>query len=82
MNDSFVRKQADVFAARVIALEPAGLTQKVERAYRIALGRKPSAAELDYSLTFLNASAGGSEIERLTDFCHTLLTLNEFMYVD
>jgi len=82
LNDSFVRKQADIFAARLVALAPVSSRERVERAYQIALGRRPSPAELDHSLTFLSAPEGGTEIDRLTDFSHTLITLNEFFYVD
>ena len=33
-------------------------------------------------MTFLHEPRSAPEAERLTDFCHVLFTLNEFMYVD
>jgi hypothetical protein len=62
LNDPFVRGSAKDFAAR------AG---SHERAFVLALGRTPRAAELERAL--------GLE---LVDFCHVLFTLNEFVYVD
>jgi hypothetical protein len=84
MNEPFVRGQARRFAARLTAAtstsEPTGL---VRLAYRIALGRAPSASELDEAITFLSRpdTAAGRE-SAFVDFCHVLFTLNEFMFVD
>jgi hypothetical protein len=62
LNDPFVRDAAEAFAAR------AGSPQ---RAFLLALGRAPTAAELEIA----------SRLD-LVDFCHVLFTLNEFVYVD
>ena len=62
LNDPFVRDCAKAFAARAGGHE---------RAFLLALGRAPSARELE-TATRLD----------LTDFCHVLFTLNEFVYVD
>jgi len=62
LNEPFVRDCAKAFAAR------AGSREK---AFLAALGRPPSASELD----------AASKLE-LVDLCHVLFTLNEFSYVD
>jgi len=62
LNDPFVRGCAKAFAARAGSRE---------HAFVLALGRPPSASELE----------AASKLE-LVDFCHVLFTLNEFAYVD
>ena len=86
MNDNFVRQCATQFAQRVITeagLEP---DAQIRRAYQIALGRPPRSSELEQVLGFTK-SAGDAQgealpVDGLTDLCHVLLTLNEFVYVD
>ncbi len=51
LNSEFVRKQAELLAARV---KPAGeYDAQVKKAYEIAYQRQPSAAELNFALEFL-----------------------------
>ena len=61
--------------------------EAVRRAYRIALAREPTSAELEDALAFLRQQEATYPPERrreaaLTDFCQVLLCLNEFIYVD
>ena len=44
-------------------------------AYRLALGRRPTAAELDIAGAFLAESP-------LTELCRALFNVNEFVYLD
>jgi hypothetical protein len=48
---------------------------RLDRAYRLALGRPPSAAERDRAAEFLRGSP-------LVEFCRALTNLNEFVYLD
>jgi hypothetical protein len=84
MNEPFVRDQARRFAARVTgAGTPAGSSDQVKLAYRVALGRLPSPSELDTAITFLSRPDAAEDRETaLVDLCHVLFTLNEFMFVD
>ncbi len=70
LNDPFVRGCARDLAKRA-GDDPA-------KAYLLALGRAPREAELTAARRYL------ADQDPLTfvDFCHTLLTLNEFLYVD
>jgi hypothetical protein len=77
LNDDQIRRQASIFAARVEKEAPDTREAQVERAYRLALGRVPYASERQAVEKFLN-----TEGNSLTDLCHTLLTLNEFIYVE
>ena len=77
MNNEFVRKQAEHFAGRLGQLENKEPRVAVEEAYWLALSRKPTEEEIKLSLELIN-----SEGQSLTNFCHILFTLNEFIYVD
>ena len=59
----------------------------VEKAYRIALGRRPDDSERQRMSDFIKSAAdqakGPKALETATaDFCHVLLCLNEFIYID
>ena len=86
MNSQLVRKAAVQFAQRVITEAGTEPAAQIERAYRLALGRGPSVAEKARANEFLQQApdAGGAAlpVEGLTDLCHVLFTLNEFIYVD
>ena len=85
LNNKFVRDQAVHFAARVVAATKKGESVEdgknfqaiVEEAYWLAFSRKPTREELGLGVDLL--SRDGQDVE---NFCHILLTLNEFAYVD
>ena len=59
----------------------------VDRAYRYALARPPHDEERSEALAFLERQAATypaatSRQQALTDLCHVLMCLNEFVYVD
>ncbi|MCW5969103.1 MAG: PSD1 domain-containing protein [Blastocatellales bacterium] len=91
MNNPFVHKQADLFAVRV-GMAYADAPKRIEYAYRLAFGRKPSAAELSRGLAYLSevcadlAGIGAPEEEQtrpaLASYLRVLLSSSEFIYVD
>ena len=90
MNNEFVLEQAKFFAERVTTEAGAKVNQQVTRAFQIALNRKPSQQEQEWSLNFLKSQTDGytqrkherPDAAALRDFCHALMNLNEFLYVD
>jgi len=62
----------------------------VKRAFKRALSREPSQRELQSSLKFLQNQQKyydenkqqNAHIEALADFCQTLFSLNETIYID
>ncbi|MFN3647945.1 MAG: DUF1553 domain-containing protein [Armatimonadota bacterium] len=94
MNSTFITAQSGNFAARVLKEAPPeqGVRAAADRAYRLALGRGPSPAELAAVLDFLPeqearyraAGKAAAEARQLTwaDLCQALLSANEFLYVD
>jgi mono/diheme cytochrome c family protein len=90
MNNEFVLQQARFFAER--AAKEAGVDKRAQvvRAFEIAVNRRPNAKEIEWSLSFLKSQAEGyarnkdeePEISALRDFCHAIINLNEFVYID
>jgi hypothetical protein len=87
MNSRFVRAQAEKLAARVRP-DKLDVPGAIEKAYRIAIGRKPNDAEAKKMTAFVRrlADESGKSPQALemamSDFCQVLLCLNEFVYVD
>jgi uncharacterized protein DUF1553/uncharacterized protein DUF1549 len=65
---------AKVFAERV-EKEAKSETERIDRAYRLALGRPPTAKEQERAQAFLKESP-------LSELCRALVNLNEFVYLD
>jgi hypothetical protein len=88
MNSPFVRQAAEKLAQRVLPAKDAPMGAAVDRAYRIAFARLPSAEERSRMVAFIDgqrSAMGGNDAatsKALTEFCHVLLCLNEFVYVD
>jgi hypothetical protein len=74
LNAEDVVAAADAFAARLI-IEASTTDDRIELAYRRALGRRPTPAELRSSHEFLATSP-------LAELCRSLFNLNEFVYLD
>jgi hypothetical protein len=74
LNAAYVQAAAEALAARV-RLETKTDDERVERAYRLALGRRPSATERELSRRFLTESS-------LAELCRALFNVNEFVYLD
>ena len=87
MNSPQGRDYATAFAKRL----PQDSSEKaIPDAWRLAFGRDPSAAESQASLQFLkrqqevHASAGDADAlsQAYVDLCQTILSMNEFVYVE
>ncbi|MGI8964841.1 MAG: DUF1553 domain-containing protein, partial [Limisphaerales bacterium] len=73
LNDPFVLKQCEHFAARVAAA--GDLEKQIEEAYRLALNRRPTSAEMKKLLPFAQQN-GMVNVARL------IFNMSEFMFVD
>jgi hypothetical protein len=87
MNSRLVRQQAEKLARVVLPATAADVPQAIERAYRVALGRRPTDAERQRMTAFILQGTGDGKgakgLETATaDFCQVLLCLNEYLYVD
>ena len=86
LNSPQARRYAESFAGRLDGLEG---PSAVRQAYRIAYGRAPNTGELSDGEEFLAQQRQSYKAEgkttpdalALTDYCQTLLSLNEFLYI-
>lgn len=89
LNDPFVHSKAEKFAARIQGAKADEVGQ-IELAYRLALGRRPTAIEREEASQFLAACRAElrpvhkGDVERagLAAFARTLFGSNEFITVD
>jgi len=92
LNSEFLCSQADKLAARITETVGSEIEPFVKLGFQMAFSRMPTESELATGVTFLTeqeqvyVSAGNlAEKSRqlaLADFCHMLLSSNEFLYVD
>src|SRR5262247_2530602 len=75
MNNNFVINEAQYFSERLRHEAGDDARAQVERAYRLALGRAPTAFERAKTVEFIRGSPNG-----LTEFCQAVFNLNEFAY--
>ncbi|MES1261144.1 MAG: DUF1553 domain-containing protein, partial [Acidobacteriota bacterium] len=87
MNSRFVVERSGDFAQRL--LDDAGLTdsQRVERAYLMALTRRPVADEIDSALSYIASlekklPESGKRLAAWQSLCHILVSTNEFLYLE
>jgi mono/diheme cytochrome c family protein len=90
MNNEFVLEQSRYFADRIKREAGVDTSAQIVRGFQIALNRNPNAKERTWASEFLKSQARGY-LERKNDdpdgsarrdFCHALINLNEFLYVD
>ena len=74
MNNPFVLNQAQLFADRLEREAPGDGDAQIERAYLIALTRRPTDAEAGIARALVSEQS-------LVDFAHVMMNLNEFLYL-
>jgi hypothetical protein len=79
-DGDFANNEAKFFAERVRKDVGPDPVEQIQRAFLIAYGRRPNAAEQEKVLAFL-ASIPSKE-DGLIGMCRVLLNANEFVYVD
>jgi hypothetical protein len=85
MNSPFVFEHAQAAATRLLALPEAS---RLPILYRCALGRDPTASEVDRAHTFLNGyrrqrrSSADREKDAWTAFCQALFGSTEFRFIE
>ena len=87
LNSPHVRRSAEGFARRIHPNSAVANSAALQRAYWIALSREPTAVETERGLEFLKEQtrkyAGTADPAHLalTDFCQSLMSSNEFLYL-
>ena len=75
MNNNFVILESRKFAERLRKEAGEDARAQVERAFQLALGRKPTPFELMKAVDFVRDGSDG-----LAEFCQAMFNLNEFVY--
>jgi hypothetical protein len=83
LNGRLIQEWAAAFAQRVANDQGLDTRAKAERALKIAFQRPATAKEVDMASQFLarQEKTAGSPAAALEDLCHTLLSSNEFLYI-
>jgi len=94
LNSRMVMDRAADFAARVVELTgpSAGVPKRIETAFILALGRVPTADEVQLAAEhmekvkarYIDVKTPVEEAEKraLANFCQSLFNLNEFLFID
>jgi hypothetical protein len=92
MNDGLVLEQSELFARRVLSAEKRLADDRIELVYRLGLGRKPGADEIEWSRELLaqqtelyrsqKIEASDVELKAFAELCQTVLNTNEFLYLE
>jgi hypothetical protein len=81
LNDPFLHKQASALAAR-LAKEGTDDGSRVDRAFLLALGRKPSDEERASAIHYLDATRAALNDQKAWEsFARVVFRLSEFVYV-
>jgi hypothetical protein len=82
MNDNFVHELAERFADRLLS-ECQDSHGRIQRAYDLSYGRKPSRDEMQSGLNYLHEMRSKlAEKKCWTSFARALMASNEFIFVD
>lgn len=81
LNDAIVLNIAKSFGARVVKEAGTDPDKAIGRAFELALSRLPTTEERTAIRAFLK-DHNGPFADAVTALCHSLLNLNEFLYVD
>jgi hypothetical protein len=76
MNDPMIERATARLAERALKESGGDLSLAVQRAFRVAIGRPPSAVERDQALSYLAGDAA-----RMKGLAWTLYNLDEFLFV-
>ena len=91
LNSDFALARAEAFARRLLAETDGSTAALIDRAWRLAVGRQPTAHEAALAAEFLEAQRDqythpdtGAEAHRwaATDFCQMLLASSPFLYLE
>lgn len=88
LNSDIIRGIATKFATQARPDTQTSIEQTIDRAYQLALSRPPTEAEQQTMQQFIQrqqASRGtdaNAESLAVRDFCHLILCMNEFVYID
>ena len=87
MNSKLVVERSRGFAKRLLDNAALSDTQRIERAYLMALTRRPDASEIDTALSYIaglekRLTQPDAHLGAWQSFCHVLMSTNEALYLN
>jgi hypothetical protein len=88
LNSPIIRELATKFAVQVRPDTETTIEQAIDRAYQLALARPVTDAERTVMMDFIQRQKesrgedANAESLAFRDFCHLILCMNEFVYID
>ncbi|MCB9922176.1 MAG: PSD1 domain-containing protein [Planctomycetaceae bacterium] len=88
LNSPIIRDLATKFATQVRPNSETSIEQAIDRTYQIALARPASDSERAAMADFIEqqrlsrGTDANAEVLAVRDFCHLILCMNEFVYID
>ena len=86
LNNPFVHAQASIWADALLNSGTSATGELVNLAYQQAFGRDPEPWEAEAAVGFIEAQkkdTGNDSLKQpLTDLCHTLFNVKEFVFVN
>jgi hypothetical protein len=92
LNSEFLFSRSENLAARITETTGPETEPLVKLGFQIVFARQPRESELARSIAFLNEQeqgyvSAGNPVDKarrlaLADFCHMLMSSNEFLYVE
>jgi hypothetical protein len=82
LNHPFVREQAEAAARRLLAEPARDDTTRLDRAYRLTLGRSPSSDERELARRHIETVGESSAEMAWTEMFHALFASADFRYLD
>ena len=87
LNDPFVHQQAVFWAERILAKETE-FEERIKNIYLTAYGRMPLKKEINAAKEFFlhgspfgNENKNATELQKWTDYCHTIFNMKEFIFL-
>jgi hypothetical protein len=81
LNSQFMTRRAKALADIVAQAAGSHVDRQVQVAFERALGRSPEEDELQMARLILTSTPRNEDLSQLTQLCHALLNLNEFVYI-
>jgi hypothetical protein len=92
LNSEFMFEQADRLANRIARTAGTDLEQRIRSGFQLVFSREPTDREIVMSVSFLKEQQNNlkpvepleekAAHKSLADFCHMLLSSNEFLYIE
>jgi len=82
LNSPWAIEQAGAFAERLLAMPNLGDEARLEKAFRLAMGRDGNPTELSRLKSYLESESSAGNAKAWTRLCQTIFSAAEFRYIE